>query len=67
LIVDYENTLVKIIDELTPGNYQIAVELAFLPLKIRGYGHVKSRAIEETKIEQQRLELEFSSCEKDKL
>ena len=46
--------------------YQIAVELASLPLKIRGYGHVKSRAIEEAKVEQQRLELEFSTCEKDK-
>lgn len=61
LIADYESTLDKIIDGLTADNYQTAVELASLPLKFRGFGHVKSRAIEEVKTEQIRLETEWQN------
>ena len=56
LIVEYEKTLVKVIDGLTADTYQTAVELASLPLQIRGYGHVKTRAIEHARAERQRLE-----------
>ena len=62
LIVDYENTLDKIIDGLTVENYQTAVELASLPMQIRGFGHVKSRAIAEVRAEQQRLESEWQKA-----
>jgi len=59
LIVEYENTLAEIIAGLTSDNCKTAIELASLPLQIRGYGYVKTRAIEEVKAEQQRLEAEF--------
>ena len=55
LIRDYENLLDEIVAKLTPDNYGTAVELASLPLQIRGFGHVKSHAIEEVKAEELRL------------
>jgi len=60
LIADYENTLTRIIDGLTPGNYKTAIELASLPLQIRGYGYVKTRAIEDIKAKQQGLDAKFA-------
>jgi indolepyruvate ferredoxin oxidoreductase len=38
----YSNLFVEIAAELTADNYQTAIELAELPMQIRGYGHVKS-------------------------
>jgi len=32
-------------DELTPDNYRTAVEIAKLPMHVRGYGHVKSESL----------------------
>ena len=59
LIAEYEKILAKIIESLTSNNYKTAIELASLPLQIRGYGHLKTRAIEDAKAEQVRLEAEF--------
>ena len=55
LIADYKSRMQQISTELKPDNYQTAVELASLPDKIRGYGHVKKKNIEETRQEEQRL------------
>jgi len=55
LIRDYEKVLDEIATGLAPDNYDIAVELVSVPLQIRGFGHVKSRAIEEAKAEELRL------------
>ena len=49
LIGDYEAVLDEIIDGLTPANLALAVEIAGLPAQIRGYGHVKERAIAKAK------------------
>jgi indolepyruvate ferredoxin oxidoreductase len=43
LIADYEAILGEIMSRLTPANHAIAVGLAAIPEKIRGYGHVKAR------------------------
>ncbi len=43
LIADYEDLLETIRLHLKPETYMVAVELASLPLSIRGYGHVKRR------------------------
>lgn len=41
LLADYEHLLEKLCDELTPSNHAVAVQLAALPMKVRGYGIVK--------------------------
>jgi indolepyruvate ferredoxin oxidoreductase len=51
MIRDYEALLAGLLPALTPANAPIAVELARLPLQVRGFGHVKlanaERAAEE--------------------
>jgi indolepyruvate ferredoxin oxidoreductase len=41
LIAEYEAMIDEIISRLTPANHPTAVELAALPLEIRGFGHIK--------------------------
>lgn len=41
LIVDYEKLVDELLASLSAQNLDTAVELARLPEKIRGYGHVK--------------------------
>jgi indolepyruvate ferredoxin oxidoreductase len=55
LIVDYESLIDEIAGRLDQNNYDIAVQLASLPDRIRGYGHIKERSIKEVKAEQQQL------------
>jgi len=43
LIQDYEAMLEKVLPALTPDNHHLAVGLAAIPEKIRGFGHVKQR------------------------
>ncbi len=61
LIKDYETLLAEIIKDVTPENYQVAVELASLPEKIRGYGPVKQRSIVAAKAEEAALLEQFRS------
>jgi indolepyruvate ferredoxin oxidoreductase len=49
LIADYEAVLREIAVSLIPGNHALCVEIAMLPAKIRGFGHVKARNVETTK------------------
>ena len=46
LIADYEALLGEIAASLNPNNHALAVELASVPRKIRGFGHIKKRNIE---------------------
>jgi indolepyruvate ferredoxin oxidoreductase len=43
LIAEYEAVLEEALQQLTPANHDLAVELARLPEQIRGFGHVKER------------------------
>jgi len=43
-IADYEALVDEILRALTPANHAAAVELAELPLHLRGFGHIKDRA-----------------------
>jgi indolepyruvate ferredoxin oxidoreductase len=43
LIAEYEGVLDEVLQQLTPANHDVAVELARLPEQIRGFGHVKER------------------------
>ena len=46
LIADYEALLDEIGRSLTPARHALAIGLASVPEKIRGYGHVKARHLE---------------------
>src|SRR5205807_5294149 len=54
LIADYEALLGEIMEKLTPENHHIAVGLANIPEKIRGFGHVKARHLVAAKRSEER-------------
>ena len=43
LIGEYEAVIRELIEDLNPDNHALAVEIAELPMRIRGFGHVKER------------------------
>ena len=49
LIADYEALLEELLGKLTPENHALAVELAAIPEKVRGFGHVKEDHIKTAK------------------
>jgi indolepyruvate ferredoxin oxidoreductase len=59
LIVEYEELLGEICARLTPENHRIAVELAAIPEKIRGFGGVKQRHLVAAKAEEAALREQF--------
>jgi indolepyruvate ferredoxin oxidoreductase len=59
LIRDYEKLLAEILDKLSPANHAIAVGLASIPEKIRGFGHIKARHLEAAKREEADLLARF--------
>ncbi|HZD91923.1 MAG TPA: indolepyruvate ferredoxin oxidoreductase family protein, partial [Pseudolabrys sp.] len=62
LIADYQALLEMIMAELTSANYAVAVELASIPEKIRGYGPVKERHLKAAKAEEANLREQFRSA-----
>jgi indolepyruvate ferredoxin oxidoreductase len=63
LISDYEQLIESISKRLTPQNQTLAVALAAIPEKIRGFGHVKERHFKEAMAEQKLLLEKFNSPE----
>lgn len=61
LIADYEILLREISTGLTPANHALAVALAAVPEKIRGFGHVKERHLVAAKAEEAALLARFRS------
>jgi indolepyruvate ferredoxin oxidoreductase len=59
LIADYEALLAEISGKLTAGNHSLAVGLAGIPEKIRGFGHVKLRHLQSAKAEEAALLEQF--------
>ena len=59
LVADYERLLGEIVEQLTPSNHRIAVELAMVPEKIRGFGPVKQRHLAAAKAEEAALREQF--------
>jgi indolepyruvate ferredoxin oxidoreductase len=49
LIAGYEKDVATVLSLLSPANFEIAVELLSLPDRIRGYGPVKEKAVQEAK------------------
>jgi indolepyruvate ferredoxin oxidoreductase len=55
LVAEYEAIVDEIAGRLTPDNHATAVELAQLPLEIRGFGHVKEANLARTKAKEAEL------------
>ncbi len=61
LIADYEAMLDEILAKLTPDNHPLAVGLAAIPEKIRGFGPVKARHLAAAKADEAALLEQFRS------
>ena len=61
LIADYEKLLGEIIEHLTPDNHHVAVALASIPEKIRGFGPIKQRHLAAAKAEEAALREQFGA------
>jgi indolepyruvate ferredoxin oxidoreductase len=59
LIRDYEALLDELVARLHPDNHHLAVGLAAIPEKIRGYGHVKTRHLAVAKADEAALLEQF--------
>jgi indolepyruvate ferredoxin oxidoreductase len=59
LIHDYEALLEEILGKLTPQNHHLAVGLAAIPEKIRGFGHIKRHHLQIAKADEAVLLDEF--------
>jgi indolepyruvate ferredoxin oxidoreductase len=55
LVRDYEIMLDEVLAKLTPENHHVAVGLAAIPEKIRGFGHVKLRHLKAAKADEAAL------------
>ena len=59
LIREYETMLEELLAKLTPQNHHLAVGLASIPEKIRGFGHVKAWHLQSAKAEEAALLEQF--------
>ena len=59
LIDDYKTMLDEVLANLTPANHRLAVGLAAIPEKIRGFGHVKQRHLATAKADEAALLEQF--------
>ncbi|MBB4041042.1 indolepyruvate ferredoxin oxidoreductase [Microvirga flocculans] len=59
LIHDFESLIGEIVAKLDAGNHAVAVGLAAVPQKIRGFGHVKERNLTAAKAEEADLLARF--------
>ena len=58
-LAEYQEIFTGLRDELTIDNYRSAVEIAELPMLIRGYGYVKSRNLVAVNIRKEILMKQF--------
>jgi indolepyruvate ferredoxin oxidoreductase len=62
LIREYETMLAELMAKLTPDNHALAVGLAAIPERIRGFGHVKMRNLAAAKAEEAALLAQFRAA-----
>ncbi len=67
LIADYEAMLGEILARLAPDNHHLAVGLAAIPEKIRGFGHVKQQHLAAAKADEAALLEQFRSAKPEML
>jgi indolepyruvate ferredoxin oxidoreductase len=62
LIADYETAIAEIAAGLDHDNHALAVQIAALPDRIRGYGHVKERHLADAMAEREHLLTLWREC-----
>ena len=67
MIADYRATLAQLLETLSPDNHEIAVAIANLPERIKGFGHVKDAAIAAAAKEQEVLLIAFRNPARPKV
>jgi indolepyruvate ferredoxin oxidoreductase len=65
LVGDFEALVEEILGRLDAGNHALAVGLATVPQKIRGFGHIKERNLTAAKAEEAALLAQFRSATAD--
>ena len=55
LVGEYEMVIDELLAKLSTANHALAVQIATLPERIRGFGHVKERNVTETKVREAEL------------
>lgn len=55
MLIDFEIMMGKLLVQLTPENHSIACQLAALPIKIRGFGHVKEQNLKAARLAEEKL------------
>jgi indolepyruvate ferredoxin oxidoreductase len=65
LIADYETLLAEISAHLSYANHAIALELALLPLEVKGYGHVKDANVAKVKVKEAALQRRLRMTDTD--
>jgi indolepyruvate ferredoxin oxidoreductase len=61
LVRAFEARIDEIVANLTPANHAVAVGLATVPQKIRGFGHIKERNLKTARAEEEQLLAQFRS------
>jgi indolepyruvate ferredoxin oxidoreductase len=63
LIVEYEHTIAELLLALGPANHRLAVEIALLPERMRGFGHVKQKNVDAAEKRKAELIAAFGSLD----
>jgi len=66
LIREYEETVERLLTELSPQNHALAIQIASLPEEIRGYGHIKLKSVAAARKKQAELLAALGNRKKEK-
>jgi len=61
LVEEYRGTILSLLDKLNKDNLALAVQIAALPEKVRGFGHVKEKAVQQYRQERKVLLEKFEA------
>ncbi|MCW9045403.1 MAG: indolepyruvate ferredoxin oxidoreductase family protein [Alphaproteobacteria bacterium] len=67
LIAEYEKNIEELLAGLTKDNLNLAIEIAQIPMEIRGYGHIKAATINAAEKKQVELLSQFRSNKQEAL
>ncbi|MCE3264192.1 MAG: indolepyruvate ferredoxin oxidoreductase family protein [Pseudoduganella sp.] len=64
LITEFRGVIAELLNGLSAGNHEQAIAIANLPEKIRGFGHVKEKAVAEYQANKARMMAAFKGAER---